>query len=398
MRILYLTPCWPHGRSFGGQLRALHVGRALRQIGQVTIAVVSDDEPEGDAQEQTAAEFTVLPQIRVGIQRNRRASERLQWLLNPRYLNVHGCIADTADRARLLEVVPKYDLVWLLNSRTPNILQSWNWPNSVLDVDDLPSSFHRSQQQSALGVGERWKAGLEAALARRRERLWPERFNALAVCSQNDRQYFNGAAHVHVIPNGFPRPAVEPQRRPVSPARLGFIGLFSYAPNREGVRWFLRNCWPVIKKQVPEARLRLIGKDTDGFLKPQDADVDALGWMSDPAEEIATWSGIIIPVMSGAGTRIKIADAFSRKCPVVSTTLGAYGYEVRSGEELLLADDAEGFASGCISLMRGQRLGEEMAERAWRKFLARWTWESITPSVHAAADDVLRRGKRSVAP
>jgi len=213
---------------------------------------------------------------------------RFQWAFNPRFLNVHGCVADATDRERLLNQLNDFDLIWVLNSRTPNILGQWRWPRSVLDIDDLPSGFQRTVWQNGNGMGEKVKAGLEMHLSRRRERFWKERFSVLSVCSQADRNYLGGEEHVHVIPNGFERPAREPRWTPVDPPRIGFIGLFSYSPNFEGVRWFLRECWPLVKSEVPGARLRLVGKDTDGPLRPHVVDVEALGYLADPADEILT--------------------------------------------------------------------------------------------------------------
>jgi glycosyltransferase involved in cell wall biosynthesis len=339
--------------------------------------------------DQTREEFDFHGSIRVESRPNKRLGQRLAWLTNPRYMNVHGCVANTSDRARLLERLPEFDALWLQNSRTANILQQWHWARSVLDIDDIPSTFHRSLRQSESRRVSRWKAGLHVRLARRREALWKQRFSTLVVCSAADREYLGGGPQIHVVPNGFARPAQEPVRSPVSPPRIGFIGLFSYMPNVEGVRWFVRECWPEIKKQIPDARLRLVGKDTDSDLKPDGADIDALGWVSDPAKEIASWSAMIIPVRHGAGTRVKIADAFSRKCPVVSTSLGAYGYDVTDGRELRLADTARDFAAACVSMVREPGPANELAERAWKKFLQLWTWESITPNVASAVQHAI---------
>jgi polysaccharide biosynthesis protein PslH len=385
MRILYITPCWPHGPSYGGQLRALHIGRALAELGDVTIAVVSSDLPSDKALQETKAEFDLHGQVRVETRPNRRLGQRARWFLDSRYMNVHGCVAHEQDRAKLLARLPEFDLVWVLNSRTPNILQHWHWPNAVLDLDDIPSTFHRSVQQTAGHPLQAFKAGLHARLSCRRERHWKERFKTLTVCSETDRQYLGGGPNIHVIPNGFARPDREPVPAPVDPQRIGFIGLFNYPPNLEGVRWFVRECWPLIKRALPNARLRLVGKETDGPLKPEGPDIDGLGWVADSAAEIATWSAMIIPVRNGAGTRIKIAEAFSRKCPVVSTRLGAYGYDVAEGRELRLADQPADFADACISLMANPQHGKEMAETAWSRFLENWTWEAIAPRVHAAA-------------
>ena len=112
-----------------------------------------------------------------------------------------------------------------------------------------------------------------------------------------------------------------------------------------------------------------MGKDTDGPLKPNAPDVDALGYVADAASEMATWSAMIIPVRQGAGTRVKIADAFSRKCPVISTHLGAYGYDVQSGHELLLADKPDDFAHSCVSLVRDRVAASAMADAACIKLI-----------------------------
>jgi glycosyltransferase involved in cell wall biosynthesis len=150
----------------------------------------------------------------------------------------------------------------------------------------------------------------------------------------------------------------------------------------------------LIKRDVPDARLRLVGKNTDGALRPNAPDIEALGYLTDPVDEIATWSAMIVPINHGAGTRIKIADAFSRKCPVVSTHLGAYGYDVQNGRELLLADDPRQFAAACVALMRDRSAGEAISERAYKAFLKKWTWDAIAPRVWAAAEDALRLGSR----
>jgi polysaccharide biosynthesis protein PslH len=160
------------------------------------------------------------------------------------------------------------------------------------------------------------------------------------------------------------------------------------------VRWFVQSVWPRVRKAVPNVRLRLIGKDSDSLFNGQHTNVEALGWIEDPSTEIASWSTMVIPIRLGGGTRVKLADAFSRKCPVVSTSLGAFGYEVTNGRELLIADDPSVFAAACVSLIRDPSSGAQMAERAYRTFLERWTWDTIAPRVWAAAEDCLRRSSR----
>src|SRR4029077_2911295 len=108
-RILYLCSSWPLGLAFGGQLRALQVARALQQMGEVTVAVVSSDAKDIEAESRTGAEFAletpILPQIRP----NQSIPEKLRWALDSKYLNVHGVMAAASDRERLMASFEKYD-------------------------------------------------------------------------------------------------------------------------------------------------------------------------------------------------------------------------------------------------------------------------------------------------
>jgi glycosyltransferase involved in cell wall biosynthesis len=392
-RILYVSSSWPHDKTHGGQLRALHIGRALKQVGDVSLVVVNSDPVDESVRNKTAEEFTVLRSIRTRPSNARGLTVKLRRALDPKFLDIHGVTAPADDRAALLAQAREHDLVWIMNARTPSLLQTWRWPNAHLDVDDLPSAYLKMAAESAPSALARAKARLQSALLLRRERLFRRRFSGLSVCSEADRHYL-GCPDAHVIPNGFARPAQEPQPvlRP-GPPRLGFIGLYSYPPNLDGVRWFLREVWPQVEQAVPGVRFRLAGKDTVGPLQPSQSGVDALGWVADPAAEIATWSAMIVPLRLGGGTRIKLADAFSRKCPVVSTSFGAHGYEVRHGRQLLLGDTAADFAAHCIELLRNQERGRQLAECAWQDFLRHWTWDAIAPRVWSAAEASLRQLK-----
>lgn len=394
-RILYLTPAWPHERSSGKQLRLLHLGRALQQLGEVNLVIASNN---GDAavRERTRREFHTAYDVSTTQISYRGFRERLRWWLDPCFQDPYGSVAKESERARLRQSLGNFDLIWVNDVRAANMFGVWRWPRSVLDIDDIPSTYELTRLWSGDGFTDRLKAGARVLTLRRREKLLLQRFTVLGVCSEDDRQYLGGGSHIHVIPNGFERPQAKPNRKPADPPRLGFIGLFSYAPNIEGVRWFLKKCWPQIKREIPNAKLRLVGKGTDGQLKPADPDVDRLGWIADPSEEIATWSGMIVPIRLGAGTRVKIAEAFSRKCPLVSTPLGARGYDCTHGKELLLADNPKAFARACIHVIQNPSDAAAMAERAWLRFLEHWTWDVIAPRVWATAEHCLRLEPRSL--
>jgi polysaccharide biosynthesis protein PslH len=212
------------------------------------------------------------------------------------------------------------------------------------------------------------------------------------VCSEDDRRYLGRPERIHVIPNGAHPLAARP-RAFSEPPRIGLIGNCTFTFNEDGVKWFIRHVWPMIKREIPRAQLRLVGRGSAGYLTKLGPDIIGLGWLEDPGEEIASWSAMIVPIKVGAGTRVKVAEGFARRCPVVATTIGAFGYDLENGREILLADRADDFASACVLLLRTPELGEALSERAHKRFLEQWTWDSFESTVGTVVQECLARSK-----
>jgi glycosyltransferase involved in cell wall biosynthesis len=392
-RILYVSSVYPDKSSFGGEIRSFNVLSALQQIGKVEVLVL-DDKVLDTRSVIAESEVHALTRILAVQQRpNEGLIQKISWTLDPNSDYPNGCGVSESALRSLVPDLSEFDLIWFFQLRSPDAFPNAVWPRSVVDVDNLPSMYERAALAAGCGTVERLSVLRRLVTWRRREQRLGSRFDVLAVCSEADRAYLEQIGvkiPIRVIPNGFAKPAAEPIRSRAIPPRIGFIGLFEYSPNRDGVMWFVNRCWPRIKAEVPEARFRLVGRDSDGALKPLGPDIDGLGWIENPAEEISTWSAMVVPLHVGAGTRVKIAHGFSRKCPIVSTSLGARGYGAVDGREMFLADSAEAFSAACIRAIREPEKAAEMAEVGWREFVDKWTWDAIRLQVWAAAEDCLR--------
>jgi glycosyltransferase involved in cell wall biosynthesis len=396
-RILYVLSCWPHDRSYGGQLRALHLARALAKVGHVTLAIVGADPVDDASKARTAAEFPIAGAWDIEPTGIRGIHALWKALTDRDFVNVHGLALNPSSEKEIQHIAREhFDLVWFFKLRTANYFRQARWPGFVVDVDDVPSSATGSQGNLAGGWAARTRGWILTRALRLHEKRLKGRFDVLAVCSAADRTLLGGDPAIRVIPNGFERPVSPPERRPSNPSRIGFIGLLDYEPNRDGVRWFLENCWPTLREAVPGLVFRLAGKGAEEVLLEPVPGVEVLGWVEDAASEIATWSLMVIPIRSGAGTRIKIADTFSRQCPAVSTRLGAYGYNVEDGWQLRLADTPEDFTRACWEVLQDPDGARAMAERAWQEFLEKWTWEAIEPKVWEAAEAAIKLRHRQL--
>jgi len=379
-------------------VRSLGVLHALQQMGTVEVVILEDEGESGELVMEPGLDLRVAYTLEVKRRPDNGLIGKLRWTLDPRSDYPNGCGVGEEEKRRVQDSLKDYDLVWFFKLRSPDLFPNGGWPRSILDIDDVPSTCERVKLALNVGVRDRLETFRRLLSWRRRERLLADRFNVLTVCSEEDRRYLRKmsiAAPLHVIPNAFAKPSEEPVRCPATPPRVGFIGLLEHFPNRDGIHWFAARCWPLIKREYPDARLRLIGIGSDGPYKPDAQDVDGLGWLADPTEEIRTWSAMVVPIRIGGGTRVKIAEGFCHKCPIVSTPLGAYGYGALDGHDMYLASSPEPFADSCIRVIREPGRAAEMAERAWSEFLDKWTWDAVQSRVWAAAEDCLRLNARS---
>ena len=131
----------------------------------------------------------------------------------------------------------------------------------------------------------------------------------------------------------------------VEPNSLFHIGAMDWIPNQESIAWLLDEVWPVVHREVPQARLYLAGrKMPQRWMNARIDGVTVVGEVENASEFIASKQINIVPLLSGSGIRVKIIEAMSAGKVVVTTTVGAQGIDYTDGLNLLIADDPDAFA------------------------------------------------------
>lgn len=390
-KILCVTHHNPAGPDNGGVIRTRNIFQLLSRIGRVRLVLTGGDEVMAVANKATLAGFELAGVIQFQPTAPWSLADHLRNEFDGRFVNIDRWQASLPDQERLRRLIAEHDLVWIHNLQMANRCGLDRWPHSVLDIDDVPSKQYQTEVAHATGWVKKLRRERQVLLWRRREGKLLERFDALCVCSEQDRDIIGDSDRIFCVPNAFAPPATDLDRRPATPPRVGFVGNFRHPPNHQGMAWFVEKVWPLILEKVPTARLRVIGEGGENQNWPAGRNIDILGWMAETHNEMTTWALTVVPIFVGGGTRVKIVEAFSRRCPVVATSLGAYGYDVTDGMELLISDSAEDFSAKCIQIVNQPALGETLAENAWRKFNEKWTWEAQVGTVTRVVEKVLQR-------
>ncbi len=168
------------------------------------------------------------------------------------------------------------------------------------------------------------------------------------------------------------------------PHALVFTGTMDFRPNVDAVLWFAREVLPLIKRDVPDAHFVIVGQRPHARLAGLRSDpaIVITGGVEDTRPYITGASVYVIPLRMGGGTRFKLLEALALHAPCVSTTLGAEGFEVVSGRELVLADDAAAFARATVELIRQPEQGRAMGG-VGRSFAEKYDWRYIVPNAGA---------------
>ena len=325
----------------------------------------------------------------------RSAWRSFRCAFDARFMGVDGLIAREWTEHRWETSFPSTILSWVHSLRIADAFRLWKWPRSVMDIDDIPSTYIRTELENTGGAVDDPERGFAGKPRTASERLLGDRFSAISVCSEADREYLGLGQNVHVIPNGFEKPERLPPRRVAQPPRFGFIGTMEFKPNAAGMRWFAAQCWPRVKKLLPDARFRLIGTGSEDFSTTLGTDIDGprVLWTKPCGKEIATWSAMVVPLQLGAGTPVKIAEAFSRRCPIVSTSFGCLGYNVEHEREMLVANSAQELATRCISAAAGVPEKPEGWPTACVAVLEEWGWDAAPTAVVWSVSEACLRAR-----
>ncbi len=145
-----------------------------------------------------------------------------------------------------------------------------------------------------------------------------------------------------VVPIALELPEFKPSYVISEPIILGFLGSLDWKPNIQGLQRFLNEIWPHLKSSSRDMRLMIAGKNPDrALLSIDDDDISFIGQVEDSAGFLSQLHAMITPLWSGSGTRVKILEAMSLGVPIITTSKGCEGLDVKDGEHLFIADTTE---------------------------------------------------------
>lgn len=257
---------------------------------------------------------------------------------------------------------------------------------TVCFTHNVEAEIFERHAKTAANAPLRWLWNSQAAKMRRFEREALGRFTRVVAVSERDAKKFaaDGLTTARAIPTGVDLDFFSWQAPADGAPVVVFTGSMDWEANVDGIRFYIEDVWPRVRAQVPNAQLRVVGKNPPPSLVQRNVPgVSFTGFVDDVRDHARDAQAFVIPLRVGGGTRIKAFEAMAMGLPVVSTTIGIEGLDVDHGTHFLRADGADELASATLKLI---------ADGALRLKLSRAARELVEDRFgHRVAADVFGR-------
>ena len=347
-RVLVLDHCTPTPNQDAGSVTAFNLLLLLREMDfQVTFI------PEGN--------FLYMPDYTSTIQR-----AGIEVLYAPYYTSVEQHLKESGGR---------YDLAFLFR---PTVVDRHlktirkHCPKAKVLFHTVDLHFLRMSRE----------AELQSDLAKKKAADEMKLRELAAICA-SDASIVHSTAELELL-----RPELPDAKLHVFPlimdirgtskafserSDIVFVGGYQHTPNVDAVQYFVAEIMPLLRQSLPGVRFYAVGSKPPAEIQAlASVDVNITGFVEDLSSLLDKMRISVAPLRYGAGIKGKIGTAMAVGLPVVATTLAAEGMSLTDGENILVADGAEAFASAIANLYQSEALwnrishnGLKFAENAW---------------------------------
>jgi glycosyltransferase involved in cell wall biosynthesis len=192
------------------------------------------------------------------------------------------------------------------------------------------------------------------------------------------------------VPNGVDTDYFVPTGEPEDPCSMVFVGSFAFDPaNVDAATYLIRDVFPAIRRRLPQATLTVVGRDPPGeVLALSGEGVRVIASPDDVRPYLSRASLVVLPMRSGAGTKVRIAAAMAMGKAILTTPLGSEGLDAVPGEDIEVAD-SQAFADAAVELLSDPQRRREMGRRARTRAVSDLDWRIVGLRLEALYRQVL---------
>lgn len=176
---------------------------------------------------------------------------------------------------------------------------------------------------------------------------------------------------------------------------IGLIGSMHWYPSRSAALRLLTKIWPLIKKELPQARLIIAGWNAKKYFNQYMSlpDVSIEDNIPHPKDFFSKISTMIYIPSRGSGIKVKILEAMAYGIPVVTNEEGTEGINCHNREDLIVSEDDTEIAHSAVELLTNSQLHSRIKINARTLIESDHSEKAAIPRIEKIYQDMLGTDK-----
>ncbi len=208
-----------------------------------------------------------------------------------------------------------------------------------------------------------------------------EKFHTLFICSETDKEFLLNRgikANIRILSNAIDSNYFKPSDVSFEKERIIFTGNMPYFANYDAVLYFAKEIFPIILKDIPEAKFFIVGQKPPLKIKKLASEnIIVTGFVKDIRNEYLKSAVNVAPMRFGAGTLNKVLESIALGVPVVATKMAVCGLPKELSKYVFVAENAGEFAAQTVKIMQDKSIRANLLEEGKDHIKTNFSWEKV---------------------
>lgn len=175
-------------------------------------------------------------------------------------------------------------------------------------------------------------------------------------------------------------------------------GNLNYFPNIDAILFFIKRIYPIIKKILPQVKLRIVGHSPGAVIKKlgsSEKNIEIIGPVDNMSDYLGQATVAVCPMLSGSGIKIKVLEALATGTPTVAMSLATQAIEVTPDMDIIIRDTPGDFARAVIDLLQNPVRREALGRNGRKLIESKYSWPVIVQKLETIYQQTIDQYKKS---